>query len=190
MASTVEIMNRALQLVGAKRITALTEDSKNARAVAAARLPVLRAMLEDHDWLCATKRADLAADATPPDWGRGTSYTLPADFIRLSNPYPEDNWYPTDYEIEGRKIFSNDSGPIYIRYIYEIDDPNEMTPLFREAYAINMAMAMCEELTQSNAKKESLKDDLKEALRRARKSNAFQKIPVMTHRDTWLTVRR
>lgn len=190
MASVVEIMNRALQKLGAKRITTIDEDSKNARSCSVARIPVLLAMLEDHDWNCAIKRVQLAADSTVPTWGKGNSFTLPSDFVRISNPYPEDNYYNRDFVIEGRKILTNEAAPYNLRYIYLIDDPNEMSALFREAYAATLALEMCEEITQSNTKKDSLKDDLKQVLMRARRANAIQRIPVVSPQDSWITARR
>lgn len=181
--------NRALQKLGAKRITAVDEDSKNARACNVAGPAVLLAMLADHDWNCAIKRVTLAADATAPEWGKATSLTLPADFVRLSNPYPEDNYSNRDYAVEGRKILTNESAPYYLRYIYLITDPNEMDALFREAYSTLLALELCEEITQSNTKKESLKDDYNKIMARAKRANAFQKAPAQAPTDPWLTVR-
>ena len=89
--SEVEICNRALQKIGAKRITSLTQDAPNARACNVAYF-VLRDMeLRNHPWNFSIKRAELAADATPPDWGRQNSFTLPSDFLCLRPDYPEDN---------------------------------------------------------------------------------------------------
>jgi hypothetical protein len=189
MASDVEICNRALQKLGAKRITSLTENSVNARACNSAYRSVVDAELEDHDWNFAVQRAELAADSAEPDWGRARSYTLPADFIRLADDYPEDNVNNKDWQIEGKKILSDDTAPIYIRYVYRVTDPNEMTPLFREAVAARMALELCEEITQSNTKKELLKDDYDKIIKKARKSNAFQRVAQDSPEDSWITVR-
>ena len=89
MASNVEIANRALQMLGAERITSLTEDSVNARAVNAAFEPVKLAELRKHTWSFAVTRAQLAASATAPLFTKTTSYPLPSDFIRLLAPDPE-----------------------------------------------------------------------------------------------------
>lgn len=188
-ATDVQICNRALQRLGAKRITALSDDSVNARALNAAFEPVKLKLLRQHIWSFAIKRAELAADGTAPDWGKARAYTLPADFVRLADDYPEDNTNTKDWEIEGRKIYSDDTDPIYIRYIYDVTDPNEMDPLFRELFSIELADAVCEELTQSNSKKESLLAEKKEVLREARRINAIEKIASQFPEDTWITVR-
>ena len=50
MASKVEIANRALQKLGAKRIASLSEDSRNARAINAAYDTLREAELRAHTW--------------------------------------------------------------------------------------------------------------------------------------------
>jgi len=189
MASAVEICNRALQKLGAKRITSLTQDSANARACNVAYSPVLKSELRAHNWSFAIKRAELAADATEPEWGKANSFQLPSDFLFLVNDYPEDNLNSKDWEIEGRKILTNDAAPIYIRYVYEVTDPNEMDALFQEAFATQLAQQLCEELTQSNSKKEALSSEYQMIIRSAKKSNAIEKISAESPEDTWITVR-
>lgn len=189
MASVVGICNRALQKLGAKRITAINQDSVNARACNVAYEPVRDAELEDHDWNFAIVQASLAEDSDEPDWGRAHAYSLPSDFIRLSPDFAEDNLNSKDWQIQNGKIYTDDSSPLYIRYVKRVTDPNEMTSLFREAISAKMAMEMCEELSQSNAKKESLKADYDMVIRRAKKSNAFQNVSQTPPDDEWITAR-
>lgn len=186
MASEVEICNRALQKVGAKRITSLTENSVNARACNVAYSVLRDAELRAHPWNFAIARAELAADATDPDWGRAKSYTLPADFLRLIDDYPEDNSLTKDWQIEGNKILTDDSAPIYIRYISRVTDPNLMDVLFREALSAKIAMEICEELTQSNTKLASLSEDYKMKIREARKTNAIENVAAEPPEDEWI----
>jgi hypothetical protein len=189
MPSQVDICNRALQILGQRRITTLTDGSAGADACAAAWDACLEAELRAHPWNCAVKRAELAADATEPTWGRANAFQLPSDFLRLLRGYPEDLLADDDYQIEGRKILTDSDGPLYIRYIYKVEDPNEMDALFREALAFRLALAMCEELTQSNTKKELLMDEYKAAVREARRVNAFENRPAIAPDDTWLSRR-
>lgn len=189
MASEVDICNRALQKLGAKRIVDLTENSVNARACNVAYAAVRDAELEDHYWNFSIERADLAADATAPTWGRANAFELPSDFIKLAPDYPEDNFNAKDWQIEGQKILTDDSAPLYIRYVKRVTDPNVMTSLFREALSTRLAAELCEELTQSNTKKDALKDDYNRIIARAKKSNAFQNISVQPATDTWITER-
>ena len=189
MASNVAICNRALQRLGAKRITSLTENSVNARTMNVAFEPVRDALLEKYPWRFAIKRTQLAASATTPDFGKARAFPLPSDFIRLHTPYPETNYNDRDWEIEGNEILTHDSAPLDIRYIALITDPNEMTPLFREALSLSLAEEICEEITQSNTKLVNITAARKLIIREARASNAFQTIANEAPDDTWITVR-
>lgn len=189
MATVVEICNRALGKLGAKRITSLTQDSANARSCNAAYTFVRDAFLEDHQWSFAIKRAELAAESPAPTFGRANAFVLPSDFIRLADPYQEDVDAERDWVIEDGRIVTNDSSPIRIRYVSRVTDPNLMTPLFREGLATKLAYELCEEITQSNTKKQGLADDLRDVITRSKKSNAFQKPSMKPPEDEWLTVR-
>lgn len=187
--SVVTICNLALQMLGAARITSLDEDSVNARACNACYEMLRRSELREHPWNCAKSRAALAADATAPSWGRANSFALPADFLALIKPYPEDNDYTLDYEIEGRSILSDEDAPLYIRYIADVTDVSQMDPLLQEAIATRMAIQMCEEITNSNTKKNFLKDDYKIVIAKAKRSNAIEGVPAVATSDEWLEAR-
>lgn len=189
MASDVEMANRALQKLGATRITSLTDNSTNARSCNFAFQPVKLAELRKHPWNFAIDRASLAADAVPPAWGKANSFQLPSDFLRLAPDYPEYNFNDKDWQIEGRKILTDDGAPLYIRYIKNVTDPNQMDPLFREAFATKLAIEICEELTQSNTKKAELKQDYELIIREAKKTNAIENISAEPAEDTWISER-
>lgn len=189
MATKLEVCNRAAQKLGAKRITSLDEDSKVARALSVVSEPVKLALLRDHVWSCAVKRVALAADGTAPEWGRANSFTLPSDFVRLAEDYPEDNLNTKDWVIEGNKILTNDSAPLYVRYVYDITDISQMDPLLREAWACGMSYETCEEITQSNTKKQLLENDLDNVITKAKKANAIERVAQQPPPDPWLTAR-
>lgn len=188
-ASEVQICNRALQLLGATRITSLLQDSVNARACSTAYESIRDAELRAHRWNFAIARASLAADSVAPTWGRANSYQLPADFLKLIPLYPEDEFQTKDWVIEGQKIVTDDGAPLYIRYIKKVTDPAIMDPIFREAVSAAMAMALCEELTQSNTKIQNVSQFYKERIALARKSNGIEVVPAMPAADTWETSR-
>jgi hypothetical protein len=186
-----DICNRALTKLGVKRITSMSEDSKNARACTAVYDSCRQALLRDHDWSCAITRSSLAADSDAPIFGRAASFSLPSDFIRLSPVYPEDNNNDADWEIEGRKIYTDESAPISIRYIFDLTDVRDMDHLFREALAAYMAVELCQELLQSTSKKIDLKADMDFVLKQAKRANAIEKrVPQQAPEDSWITSRR
>lgn len=189
MASEVGIANRALQKLGASRITSLADASVSGRAANACYETLRDETLRKHPWNFAIARAALAADATAPSWGRANAFELPSDFLRLLPSYPEDNVNTLDWQIEGRKIYTDESAPLYIRYIARITDPNTMDIQFRELLATRMAIEMCEEVTQSNTKKAALRDEVKEIIAEAKRTNAIENVSAATPEDTWLTAR-
>lgn len=190
MASNVEIANRALQILGQDRISALTDNTENARRVNAIFEEMRDMELMAHPWVFAVERVALAADAVEPEWGRANSFTLPADFLMLYPSYPEDNDPTLDWEIEGNKILTDDDAPLYLRYIKRVEDPTYFGPLFREALACRLALALCEQVTASGTMKESVRGDYEQAIRSARLRNAIARRPVDAAEDSWIYERR
>ena len=187
MASETLIANRAMDKLGASRITSLSEDSHEGRACSGV-FEILRdAELRSHPWSFATKRAQLAADSVKPSFGKANYFTLPSDFLKLIES--DVNLNSEDRIIEGRKIATDESGPLNIRYTARITDVGLMDPLFVEMLACMIALELCETLTQSNSKKESIREDYKNAMIKAKKANAFERPPMQPPEDEWLTIR-
>jgi len=189
MSDAVQICNRALQRLGAKRITSLTQDVPNARSCNFAYEPVRDAELRAHTWSCAVKRAQLAEDSTEPLFGKSARFALPSDFLRLLPLDPVQNDNTFDYQIEAGYIYTNYTAPLNIRYVYRLESVPLMDTLFREALSMRLAMELCEEITQSNTKLQLLQDDYKRVLREARRVNAIERVAQDPPDDTWITVR-
>ena len=79
MPSVVDICNEALDLLGAATITALTQNSKEARLCNRNYELVRDSVLRAHPWNTAVTRKNLPQDATAPDFGFTYQYTLPTD---------------------------------------------------------------------------------------------------------------
>lgn len=189
MSSEVEICNRALQKLGAQRITSLTDGSKNARACLTAYYPLRDAEQRKHRWSFCVQRFSLAASNTAPLFGKTNFYPLPSGWLRLLEPDPKWNLNDRDWVIEGDSICTDDAAPLQVRLIMKIEDPNVMDPLFREALAAKIAEEICEELTQSNEKKSVAKQDYKEAIAEAKKINGIEDPPQEAPLDTYITSR-
>ena len=134
MASVVQICNSALNQLGAASITALTDNSKNARLCNERYATVRDAVFRSHPWNCLIKRQQLAQTTTTPSYGFGYEFTLPSDCIRVLGI----DAYNYDYKVEGRKILCNES-TIKITYVAQETDPNEMDVLLRETIAAALA---------------------------------------------------
>ena len=186
--SNVTIANRALQKLGAGRISSLTQDHPNARSMAAAYDGVRDALLREYPWGFAIKRASIAADSDGSEWGDWNSYTLPNDFIALIRD--DESGFAVDWKVEGLTILSADASPLEIRYVARIDDPNYYDALFAEALSISLAVETCEEVTQSTTKKAGLIKSLDDTLGKARLLGAIEKAAQEFVEDEWVSARR
>lgn len=187
--SNVAIANRALQKLGAGRISSLTQDNPNARSINAMFESVRDMELRRYDWSFAIKRASIAADATDETilstWKR---YSLPNDYIKLLRD--NESGTHVDWKIEGRYILSADASPLEIRYIARIEDPNLFDSLFVEVFAGRMAIEGCEEITQSVSKLDSVTAAYDKDISEAKRIGAIEKPAQEPPEDPWLTAMR
>lgn len=190
MANQVGIYNRALQKLGAKFLSSTSDATVAGRACNVCYVPIRQALLRSHTWNFAVARATLSALSPAPTWGRSTEFQLPSDFLKIHPEYEERNSLSRDWVIEGKKIVTNWTDSLELRYIKDVTDVNEMDPLFRELLSTVMAFEMCEQITQSNQKKEGLRADRRDILIEARRANAIDKVSSMPPEDPWITVRR
>jgi hypothetical protein len=185
MASKTAIANRALSKLGEERISNIDTDNNKPAKVIRFMYDIVRdAMIAAYPWNFAISRVQIAADASAPAWGYNKQYTLPSDFMALleirGNP---------EYRLEGGYILTNNASPIYIRYIARIENSGLFDPLFVEAFATRLAFEGCEEITQSNTKKEALLRDYEMLVKQAYASNAIQSQPQALESDEWLLAR-
>lgn len=183
-ASKVSIANRALQLLGATRITSLSQNHPNARSMNAAFEPVRDALLRRYVWRFSVKRASVAADATQTVWGALNRFALPADFARLIRD--DETGVRTDWRIEGRFIVTSYAAPLQFKYASIVDDPAQYDPFFVELLAAELAGATCEEITGSTAKLQMIEARIREARSAARQADAFETDAQEPLADEWL----
>lgn len=189
MTSEVAICNRALQKLGAETILSLTEDSTEGRACNLAYEPVRDSLLRSHWWSFSIRRAILAASSSSPAFGYDNAFPLPSDYLKLVPPDQREKVYMTDWKLENGSILTNDDAPLEIRYVSRVTDPNKFDALFVEALSARLAMEMCEQLTQSNSKRQLAMQEYQDIIREARKHNAFENPPVEAADGSWITAR-
>ena len=83
MASVVQICNSALNQLGAASITALTDNSKNARLCNERYTVVRDAVFRSHPWNSLIKRQQLAQTTNTPAYGFSYEFALPSDCLRV-----------------------------------------------------------------------------------------------------------
>lgn len=186
MAQTViDCCNSALQRVGATTILSLSDNSPEARACTVAYSSNRRDELRKHPWNFSITRAVLAPDSTAPAFDYAYQFTLPSDCLRVLRPATPD----LDWQIEGRKILTNDSDTLYLRYISDVEDAAQWDPSFYNVVSAALAVDIVERLTQSNTKKQALTAEYNDAVKMARRMNAFESGPKDAADDDWWIAR-
>ena len=185
MASVVQICNSALNQLGASSITALTENSKNARICNERYETIRDAVYRSHPWNCLVKRVQLAQDSDTPAWGFDYQYTLPADCLRILGIKD----YNSDYKVEGRKLLISES-EVYLIYLAQITDVNELDVLLRETISAHLAQdiayAITANLQVSRLMAEKYQAKLSEA-RHADSSEGYNTNPELAPTDQIIT---
>lgn len=194
MTSQVGICNQGLVKLGATRITALTDDTKNARACLAIYDVKRDAELAANPWTFAIKRAEIPASSTAPAFGWGYAYPLPTDFLAMVEVGTDYTFYDTDtgalFSIEtdsngSLAILTDVSSPLQIRYVSRVTNAGLYPALFVEALACRLAAELCEELTQNLSKREAAWAERKQAVREAKRLNAIEQPPRKNPLGSW-----
>lgn len=155
--SATEICNVALAMIGEKAITSLTEDSKTGRVCNLLYLNKLDYILRMYSWKFATTRVTLAPDAAAPDFEFTYQFTLPSDYIKLIELYPNS----ITYKFEGNKILCDET-ELCIRYTARIEDTSMMDGGFKEAFSALLARELAIPISDSMSKQRTM-DELYEA---------------------------
>lgn len=196
MASIIDIANRALSKLGESRITSLDDDVKAAREIKAAIYIIRDSELRDHTWHFSKKRTSLAALSTTPEgtiWAY--QYQKPTDLIRVlqvgeTDPQPDVNDYRInglrDWELEGSVILSNSQAPLFLRYVYRVEDTTLFDASFVEVLSTRVAFELCTAITQSQAIKETLAKEYQMAMYKAILNNSVELPPQSIPDDTWV----
>jgi hypothetical protein len=151
MASVVDICNSALNLLGASTISALTDDTKNARLCNQRYEPIRNRIFRSHSWNCLVKRVELAKDSTSPIVEYANEFTLPSDCLRvlkIHNGATDSIRTDMEYKIEGRKVRTNE-GTIFLVYIAFNTDPNIYDTNLQEAISHQLAADICYAVTNN-----------------------------------------
>ena len=170
MASVVNMCNSALNLLGASTISALTDDTKNARLCNQRYEPVRNRVFKSHAWNCLHKRVQLAQNSTAPVVEYDYAYLLPSDCLRvlkIHNGTTDSIATNLDYKIEGRNIVT-DIDTIFLIYIALDTDPNNYDTYLRESISHQLAADLCYAITNNATLANQYMTRADERLREAR----------------------
>ena len=170
MASVVSMCNSALNLLGASTISALTDDSKNARLCNQRYEPIRDRVFRGHAWNCLHKRVQLAQNSTAPVVEYSNAYALPADCLRvlkIHNGTTDSIASSIDYKLEGRNIVT-DEGTVFLIYIAKDTDPNNYDTYLQESISHQLAADLAYAVTNNATLADKYMTRADERLREAR----------------------
>lgn len=189
MADDTEIANRALTLLGARRITSLDDESEEAQTLSALWGTTRDAAISEHPWRFALKRATLSVDGDAPEFEYARAFTLPDDCL---TPWELYDLVTTDpgiiaafgagatlqatkpvAMIEYGAILTDLSAPLKLRYIAQIEDTTRWHASFVVYFAARLADDACETLNASNTKQQLAQRTAMTAVKTARRTNAI-----------------
>lgn len=160
--SEVGICNLTLGWLGANLITALTDDSEEARLCNANYEAARDVTLEDRNWTFATSRRTLTPLSATPDFGFANAFQLPSDCIRvIQADSDEDQTIGAAWERNEDTLLA-DVDVLYIRYIKRITNTVKFSAGFVQAHAAQIGVNIAIAITGSKdmqALMESMYDD-------------------------------
>lgn len=190
MASEVGIANAALRKLGAGTLAALTDASTEGRLANATYAEYRDKLLRSHPWNFATKRLSIAANATAPVWEYDNAFNIPADFLRLLDiSNPQLMAYRIESTNDGTVIVTDIAGPLKIKYIAQITDPNKMDAEFREALSSLLASEWAEPLTGITSLGEKMVVLHDKKLLEAKGVDGQEQTPAESVNFSWIDVR-
>ncbi len=146
--SVVDLCNIALNALGQESILELSDDSKPARACNERYETARDAVLREHLWNCATKRAVLTKLSNAPVWGFANAFQIPADFIRFTSL--DDLTFK--YRIEGGddgRVLVTDEGTVNLRYVFRLENVPQMDEGLKACIAARLAYELAFKLTSN-----------------------------------------
>ena len=152
MTSKVQICNLALSRLGASTITALTDNTTEAKLCSTFFNDIADEVMMEGSWTSTVKRASLAKTTNTPAFQYSSEFQLPVDpfCLKVLN-IDEDTPGDISYRVEGDKIVS-DNASMKIRYIARLTDTEDWDILLRRAFVARLASELAYPLTGDAAK--------------------------------------
>lgn len=181
--SKLEIINKALGILGANQIRTLEDNTLEAEAARKMYQSALNSILAETDWNFAIKRALLPISETKkPAWGGGNYFTLPDDLIKICDVMNRN----VLWRRESNYIYSN-APEFGVVYVSRCTDATYYPSYFIDAFAAKLATDMCYLLTNSTEKTNILLEVYRgEYLPIAKTMNAREKSNPIINDSFWV----
>lgn len=196
MATLVDIANYALGLCAEGGISALSENTPQAKLCSLHLTPTILEVLAEARWKSARKQAVLSQTAAPL-FGWAYAYTLPANFIRLVYLNDTDIYNLTEenFEIQSGVLYT-DEPSVSITYVANPlilgGDVGKLDPLLVKAIYTALAAKLAWHLQQNRTMADSLDGKAERALRKAKAKDSRDErypLPNPYNESVWLQSR-
>jgi len=134
MATKIEIISRALLLIGHDTLNTLNDKGYPQRVANNLYDDAKQTELSSSNWTFARKKAQLAKLTTDPIDEFDSAYQLPPDLLKVLRVKPGGR-----YKIYGDQLFTNQSGEIFINYIANVPE-SKFTPAFTKMFQYALAL--------------------------------------------------
>ncbi|QKC96072.1 hypothetical protein [Mesorhizobium sp. NZP2298] len=174
----LDIANMALAVLDEAPIDSLDQDVKAARLLNLHFDLTREAELTKYAWVFAILRASaIGSDTGSGDCTLNRAYELPADCLRLLplTHNGEPDGVPISWRQEAGLIYSDQPGPLIIRYVANLTDPNDWDALFTEVLVAALAIKVAHPLTHKSRMIDIARSAYDRALDAALNANAIQR---------------
>lgn len=180
MTTADDVANMAIALLNEAPISSLEDDVAAARLINVHYDVAREAELLKHAWAFATMTQTIVG----VDTGVGTlryAYDLPADCLR---PLPltengEASGVPISWELRNGALYTDKAGPLTLRYIANITDPDDWDATFTDVLAAALAVRIAHALTHKLDMVQVARDAYQTAYLEAQRVNGLSRGSVM-----------
>lgn len=191
MASETEVANMAAIKMGASAvILSLDDDRKVARTLKAVWAAERRATIRDGAFNFAARRGTLAQVANVPAAERypyAAAFELPADALRLIEIL--NLAARADYQVEGRRVLCDSTGPLYARWSIDVPEPANWDDAFAEAFACRLAWKCGREVQGDDFDTNRAYAEYATAMSGTKRVDARENPPVAQEESDWILAR-
>ena len=194
MTSKTNIANTALRLIGAGRVTNVdTDNTPKSQIILDLYEDIKKELLRSHNWNFATKRQKLAQSSTVPEFEFDYAYPLPSDWVRTNSVSDNDAGHSTlIYRMEmvgTQRCIICSSDQLYLRYIYNVTDPNLFSSDFVRAFELLLGRDLALPIAASRTLRADLDAEYKKVLSQAKSTDSQGQFPELRPLGSWASSR-
>lgn len=189
MTSEIDICNMALSHIGAQSsISDFLEASVEAQQCSLLYAPARDAVLREHAWNFASRRAALAdLGAPPPGWRY--RYSLPADCLVARKILSENrSTQKIEFEVSNFTVLT-DQAQAVLAYTARVTDASKFDPMFVVALSWRLAVDLVPPITGSKTIQQTALSIYKNEIAAARAADAAEGTADSIHKVDWIQAR-